>query len=169
MGKIRQSSKYLKQHIEDMLFKLLLEKSYSDIDIKELCDKAYVGRTSFYRYFKDLDDVILFAFIRMWNDWCDTHRVKIRKKFSLDNAVTFFEYNLSIKNRLDLVYRNNLEHVLLKSFEDIMIENGEHNYESRFYGYGLFSMLKEWWLRNFKETPNEMADIIIRIVKNGNN
>ena len=169
MGRIRQSSKYLKQHIEDMLFKLLLEKSYSDIDIKELCDKAYVGRTSFYRYFKDLDDVILFAFIRMWNDWCDTHRVKIRKKFSLDNAVTFFEYNLSIKNRLDLVYRNNLEHVLLKSFEDIMIENGEHNYESRFYGYGLFSMLKEWWLRNFKETPNEMADIIIRIVKNGNN
>ena len=169
MGKIRQSSKYLKQHIEDMLFKLLLEKSYSDIDVIELCDKAYVGRTSFYRYFKDLDDVILYAFIRMWDEWCNIHNVKVRDRFTLDNAVTFFEYNLSIKNRLDLVYRNNLEHVLLKSFEDIMIENGEHNYESRFYGYGLFSMLKEWWLRNFKETPNEMANIIIKIVKNGNN
>ena len=169
MGEIRQSSKFLKRCIEDTLFIMMENKKYKEIDVKELCDKACVGRTSFYRYFKDLDDVILFSFIRMWDDWCDTHRVKIRKKFSLDNAVTFFEYNLSIKNRLDLVYRNNLENVLLKSFEDIMIEYGEHNYESRFYGYGLFSMLKEWWLRNFKETPNEMADIIIRIVKNGNN
>ena len=135
MGEIRQSSKFLKRCIEDTLFIMLEKKTYKEIDVKELCDKACVGRTSFYRYFKDLDDVILFSFIRMWEEWCDTHRVKIRNKFSLDNAVTFFE----------------------------------HNYESRFYGYGLFSMLKEWWLRNFKETPNEMANIIIKIVKNGNN
>ena len=168
MGEIRQSSKFLKRCIEDTLFILLNKKPYKEIDVKQLCDKACVGRTSFYRYFKDLDDVILYSFIRMWNEWCDMHNVKIRDKFTLDNAETFFEYNYSIKSRLDLVYKNNLENIILKSFELIMKEDSEHNYQSRFYGYGLFSMLKEWWLRDFKETPKEIANIIIDIVKKGN-
>lgn len=165
MGNIRQSSKEIKKHIEDKLFILIENKPYREIDVKELCKEAYVGRTSFYRYFKDLDDVILYAFIRMWEDWCDENNVVVRDKFTLDNAITFFSYNLSIKDRLTLVYKNNLESILLRSFEILMKDDNEHNYEARFYAYGLFSMLKEWWLRDFKESPEELSTIIRRLIE----
>lgn len=140
----------------------MTNKPYKEIDEKELCKVAYVGGTSFYRYFKDLDDVILYAFIRMWEDWCDTNNVAIRDKFTLDNAVAFFSYNLSIKDRLNLIYKNNLESVLLESFETLMKDDNNHNYD---YAYGLFSMLKEWWIRDFKETPLELSIIIRRLIE----
>ena len=97
----------------------------------------------------------------MWAHWCDVHAVKERKKFTLDNGVTFFSYNLSIKNRLNLVYKNKLDYILLKSFEDIMNEgDNTHNYDNSFHGYGLFGLLKEWWRRDFKESPEEITEIL---------
>ena len=161
MGDIRKSSNFIKECLVDSLFLLMENKPYQSIKVIDVCDKAGVGRTSYYRYFKDNDDVILYAFISMWVHWCDVHAVKERKKFTLDNSVTFFSYNLSIKNRLDLVYKNKLDYILLKSFDDIMNEeDAVHNYESSFYGHGLFGLLKEWWRRDFKESPEEMSDIL---------
>ena len=161
MGDIRKSSNFIKECLVDSLFLLMENKPYQSIKVIDVCDKAGVGRTSYYRYFKDNDDVILYAFISMWAHWCDVHAVKERKKFTLDNGVTFFSYNLSIKNRLDLVYKNKLDYILLKSFDDIMNEeDAVHNYESSFYGHGLFGLLKEWWRRDFKESPEEMSDIL---------
>lgn len=165
MGRTRQSTEFLKQCIEDSVFILLKTKKFEDLDVTMVCKKADVGRTSFYRYFTGLEDVVLHFFIRAWSDWCDSHDVKVRDRFDLENGLTFFEYNLSIKERLSIVYKNNLEYIMLKSFEKIMT-NGDnpHNYENRFYGYGLFALLKEWWIRDFKETPEEMRQIIIDIV-----
>ena len=161
MGEIRQSSAFIKECIEDSLFLLMENKPYRQIDVKQVCERAGVGRTSYYRYYQNNDDVILGAYIRMWTRWCDVHKVKERKKFTLDNAETYFSYNLSIKNRLDVTYKNGLDVVLLRSFEIIMNdETIGHNYESSFYGYGLFGILKEWWRRGFKETPEEVSQIL---------
>ena len=161
MGEIRQSSAFIKECIEDSLFLLMENKPYRQIDVKQVCERAGVGRTSYYRYYKNNDDVVLGAYIRMWDRWCDVHKVKERKKFTLDNAETFFSYNLSIKNKLDVTYKNGLDVILLRSFEVIMNDESiDHNYESGFYGYGLFGILKEWWRRNFKETPEKVAQIL---------
>lgn len=161
MGDIRQSSKYIKRCIEDCLFLLMEEKPFAKIKVDEICKRAYVGRTSFYRHFQTKEDVLLFSFIRMWQDWCDSHHVEERKKFTLDNAETFFAYNLSIKNRLDVMYKNKLDTIILKSFEELMRDESDvHGYETGFYGYGLFGILKEWWSRGFRETSDEVAEIL---------
>ncbi|MCR5491052.1 MAG: TetR/AcrR family transcriptional regulator [Bacilli bacterium] len=161
MGEIRQSSKSLKLCIEDSLFLLMEEKPFYQIKVEEICRKAFVGRTSFYRHYQTKEDVLLSAFIRMWQDWCEKHDVQERKKFTLDNAETYFTYNLSIKDRLDAMYKNKLDMILLKSFEECMKdESARHGYEARFYGYGLFGILKEWWSRGFKESPEEVSAIL---------
>ena len=60
-----------------------------------------------------------------------------------------------------MTYKNHLDTVILKSFEQSMKdEKDEHGYENRFYGYGLFGILKEWWSRGFKETSHEVAEIL---------
>ena len=45
-------------YITEALLALLKEKDYQDISITELCEKADVTRTSFYRNFKSKDDIL---------------------------------------------------------------------------------------------------------------
>ena len=49
MGEIRQSSAFIKECIEDSLFLLMENKPYRQIDVKQVCEHAGVGRTSYYR------------------------------------------------------------------------------------------------------------------------
>jgi AcrR family transcriptional regulator len=50
--------------LETAIFNLLKEKEYKDISISELCDKAWVSRCTFYRNYRDMDDIIYQFFIR---------------------------------------------------------------------------------------------------------
>lgn len=36
-----------------------------------------------------------------------------------------------------------------------------NSYANRFYSYGIFGLLDEWIKKGFRETPQEMADIVI--------
>ena len=49
---------YVVEHITDSLLDLMKQKHLSDISIGELCNKAGVGRASFYRNFRVKEDVI---------------------------------------------------------------------------------------------------------------
>ncbi len=161
MGETRKSSKFIKECIVDTLFKLLEKKPYEDVKIYEICENAYVGKTSFYRYFNSKDDVLGYAFANMWDEWCDSHNVLVRDRFSLDNAETFFSYNYSIKDKLDLMYKNGLDILLFKSFDDAFKNNKiQDDYEVSFFAYGLCGIVKEWWINNFKETPVELSKIL---------
>ena len=112
--------------------------------------------------------MLTFKLICLWNRWTDEHGVVERKKFTLDNAVDFFKFNCSIKNLLELIYRRNLQSTIYDAFYEVMMPqfgaNTQECYESRFYSYGLFGLLDEWIKRGFIETPNQMGEIIKKIV-----
>jgi len=44
--------------LHDALLSLLHEKSYDDIVVKEILDRANVGRSTFYSHFRDKDDLL---------------------------------------------------------------------------------------------------------------
>lgn len=55
-GKI--SSQEEPTHCSSRLFKLLTEKPFEKITLKELCDTAMIPRSTFYRYFEDKYDLL---------------------------------------------------------------------------------------------------------------
>lgn len=57
MRKEDQRIKVTKLLIKEALSKLLKEKSFDKISIKELCDLANINRGTFYTHYKDLDDL----------------------------------------------------------------------------------------------------------------
>lgn len=88
----------------------------------------------------------------------------VRNEFTLDNAEAFFQYNYEIRDMTRLLYRRGLMGDISKSFTAILYahhrEEPREAYKASIFAYSLFGILKEWIVRDFKESPAEMADII---------
>lgn len=46
--------------------------------------------------------------VRLWDNWTATHGVMVKDEFTLDNAVTFFQYNYEIRDTLRLLNNRGL-------------------------------------------------------------
>lgn len=168
-----KTTEFLKECLADALIKLLKTKPIEKITVPEISETADVGRTTFFRNFTTKTEVITYKLIRLWERWAEEHNMVERSKFTLDNATDFFEFNYSIKDILETIYRRDLQPTVYDAFYKVMMPqfgaNTQECYESRFYSYGLFGLLDEWIKRGFNETPKQMAKIIKEIVSKGYN
>ena len=63
---------YVTEHITAAMLSLLEEKPLSEISISELCDRAGVGRVSFYRNFQEKDDILKEHIRQLFREWTGT-------------------------------------------------------------------------------------------------
>lgn len=164
MGRSKESTDFLKECIADALIKLLKEKPIQKITIPELVKTAEVGRNTYFRHFNKKEDLISYKLVLLWHRWAEENNIIVRTKFSIDNAKSFFEFNLSIKNLLILLYSNGLQSTIYDAFNQVLMPiyriSADECYESRFYSTGLFGLLDEWVRRDFSETPVQMEKIL---------
>lgn len=165
MRKNNKSTGFLKECIADALLELLKTKPIEQITVDEIVSKSGVGRATYFRNFHSKQEVLCFKLVRLWERFCDENDVKVRDRFDLNNAQIFFEYNYSIRSTINILYSSNLDSVVFESFKAIIIppEDSEKNlwYREKFFSYGLFGILDGWIHRDYKETPSEMAQIVI--------
>ena len=167
-----KSNDYLKECIADALLVLLKEKPIEKITVDELTSRAGVGRVTYFRSFSNKSEAITFKFIKMWEQYAELNDIKVRDRFDLDNALHFFQYNLSIRHILTLVYKAGQREAIHESFYRIMTppDRGDDTlttYREKFYAHGLYGLLDEWIKRDFRETPEEMA-ALLRAIVSGN-
>lgn len=164
MGGNAKTTEFLKECIADALIKLLKAKPIEKISVPEIVETACVGRTTYFRNFSNKNEVITFKLVRLWERWAEEHNLEERKKYTINNALEFFNFNQSIRELLSLIYAKNLQSSVYDAFYSIMVAQNGINaiecYKSRFYSYGLFGLLDEWIKRGFYESPEEMAKII---------
>ena len=90
-------------------------------------------------------------------------------KECIADALHFFRYNLSIRHILTLVYSAGQQEALHESFYRIMTPPDRAmdtlgSYREKFYAHGLYGLLDAWIQRDFRETPEEMAELLRQIV-----
>lgn len=168
MGGNVRTTEFLKICLADALIKLLKEKPIEKITIPEISELSGVGRTTYFRNFTSKNEMLTFKLVQLWESWAEDQALKERKDFSLKNALSFFQFNYSIKNLLELIYERNLQNVVYDAFYMVMMPQHGVNtfecYKSRFYSYGLFGLLDEWIKRGFYESPEEMSELVKNIV-----
>ena len=164
MGADPKTTMFLKECLADALIKLLETKPIEKITIPEIAQLAGVGRTTYFRNFSSKEEMLTFKIIRLWERWAEEHKLKIRRAFSYDNALTFFEFNYSIRSFLLLLYRRDLQSAIFMSFHSYMQPSSDPDSGGRymlgFYSYGLFGLLEEWVRGGFAETPEQMEKIV---------
>lgn len=160
MAKNEKLRDFMRECIADALIALLKEKEFEKITIEEITRQAGVGRTTYFRYFSNKEEVILFKLKKLWERWADKHGVLVKYSFDLNNARTFFEFEYSIRDLKTLLKNRNLTHISYDSFCRILINAQETRYQDAFYAMGLFGMVEEWIKNGYKDSIEFMQNEI---------
>lgn len=152
-------------HIGDTIPVLIKDRPVEKLTVDEIVKRAGVGRATYFRAFRSKKEAITFKFIKLWEQYCQLNDVKVRDSFDLNNAQHFFEYNYSIRHILDIVCRAGLQEAVHESFYSVMLtmerkSDAPKLYREKFYAHGLYGLLDEWVKRGFRETPDEMAQML---------
>ena len=160
------NSTFMKDCFADALIALLQERKLEEISIQDISEKAGYHRASWFRSFKSKHEAVTYKLVRLWENWSATHSVMVKDEFNLDNAETFSQYNYAIRDTLRLLYQRGLMSDVQESFLAILYDrhhdDTERSYTNAVYAYALFGALKEWVARDFKETPEQVVDIVSR-------
>jgi len=175
---IKNNSRYKasSEKIETAFLTLILNHKYEDISISEVCKQAGVNRSTFYCHYDDINDLI----------------IKIEGKFAKGMAgifnygerqthEAFVEmFNFVKENKYFYKAFLNIPYVTLAETNtkiDVLKHIGENNlidksnrmgifYRASFFGAGIKELCRLWLQFDCKETPEEMASLLLEEYKN---
>lgn len=142
------------------LLTLLAQKPLHEISIRELCDTAGVGRTSFYRNFETKEDILTAHIRRLFHEWSGEWKEnpELPPDQTIYNVFSHFEANCDFYSLLS-------ERRLVYLLKDIILElcgfRPEQEvvaaYSSAYVAFFLYGWIEVWFRRGMKETAEELA------------
>lgn len=156
--------------ISQALIEILQRKPLDLITVKELTDKAHVGRTAFYNHFKSLEDVLKYVYRnahkKVFKDKYENQYYQYSDEY-LKDMIDFFDNNSNLLNALykwnliDIVAKYNTDLVLdyVKNYEDMTIKNYPF-YFICFSGGNIFNLCILWLSTGKKESKEELFHLL---------
>lgn len=159
--------KKVDKYIINALFELLTVKQLADISATELIAKAGVCRSSYYRNFYILEDVIKAYGKNLFERFAGIpqHMDEPRRHMRL-----VYEQYLSERDKLSILDKRNLLYIIEDSLFDycsVRINNlsiFKGKYRAEFYAGASAALIRAWIHSGFKESPQEMADITYSLI-----
>jgi ribosomal protein L17 len=185
MNKNRQVNR-TKKLIENEMIKLLKKKDINQITVKEICDMCDINRGTFYNHYLDIYDLMN----KMENDLVSELESSLSKNSSKQLDKNLFPL---FKEILDFInQRADIVSILLKENENSLfidkiinlsktgtiqswssiyknINNKSYNYFVEYSIYGCLGIIKKWFNKGRKESPDELALLLENIVISGAN
>ena len=169
-----------KNKLNNTLLSLLEKKQLKDITVLELCTEAKINRTTFYKYYKDIDDLVLIMEDTLIKE-LEQNINEIKRNYLL----TYTNYILSnIQEKQDIYIKllgNNGDHTFLrrilssvynesitewqKLLKKASIEDLEKIYN--FIVDGTIGIVENWINNKCQEDPNNIAIFINKICMSG--
>lgn len=169
--------KYTKALLKDALVELLKDHHISKISVTALCEVADVNRSTFYAHYTDQFDLLrqvenevitnLKSFLEQYVD----DRMPITER----NLKGILEYAKANSDLFTVLLGDNGDH----AFQNDLIElvklvpfqynAGESikEYLLTFALNGCISVLYKWLVEEREETPEEMANLVLKVIYNG--
>ena len=159
-----------KQWILSALLKLLKEKAYNNISIKELTAKAALDRKTFYRHFRNKEDVLYLVI----KEACENYIIELKKLHELSSYGITKAYFLVCSQYIDffdLLDRNGMLLLVLTKFDEYLPSLNEmfltnqtyrpkSDYELVYQAGGFWNITVHWIRNGAKEEPEELAKIV---------
>ena len=170
--------KRTKKALRDCLFQLLDEKSVEDITVKELTAMADINRSTFYFYYKDIEDMI----VQIQNEiYAVFERDVIRSATQFITREDFVQYlirfltfckerekickfvmNNDPKNNLAKRIKNGLM-MCIPDTKKVFAEDDPKRYLTDYAVAGFWQLILQWMYDGMKIPPNEMAVFLANV------
>lgn len=176
--KDNQRVRLTKRIFRESLITLMQEKHLHQITVSELCEKAELNRSTFYKYYGNTYDIMA----EIENEIMEQSKVCISKIDASDiSAVIRPLYKLVcyIRDNVEiyrLIVHNNVSDDFLvqmidNAFELLhdnsnIIKSDNEKYKGYIFSYlisGSITIIKEWIDMGLRESPEEIADLIYKI------
>ena len=165
------------------LIELLKEKSFEDIKLNEICDKALVHKTTFYNHFQDKYELLYYV----------VKNIQKNMEMNIDDSkgiIIYYleiakEYIKNIKENAEFyncVLKSNQNGICLDIFYNLFVDNVKqkiHNYKNnipipsnyiaKFYVSAVFSLITEWVVNGMQESEEEIIKYLEILIKNEKN
>ena len=171
MRRTTATTDYLKECMGTALLELMDEKPIEKISIEEMTARADVGRSTYFRYFKSKDEVRSVKLVMLWTRFATEQGFESLNPgpSNRDVVLLFFEFLYSIKDINNKIRNAGHSEAILQAFLDILkLQERKDSFEvytTSFIAYGLFGIGNSWMGRKYQESPEEMADIFMKLVK----
>lgn len=152
------------------LIEILERKPLDLITIKQLTEKAHVGRTAFYNNFSNLEDILKYiyrnAHYEIFKDKFKNMSYQYSDEYIKD-MIDFFDKNSNLLNVLyrwniiDIIAKYNTNLVLnyVKNYDNEIIRNNAF-YFTCFTSVNIFNMCLLWITKDKKESKEELFSLI---------
>lgn len=166
MKKVKRQESLFVESIIEAMWELLNTKSFENISVSELVERAGVGRVTFYRNFASKEDVLkrsLNSELKYWltqrnidlSDWTDAHLLIALRQFFDFWYKEQDKIRLLINNRLDYLLEDSLDIYFKERLGDLT-----DDFHLQFIVGGFFRVLKTWIAGGCKENPDYIMEIM---------
>ena len=149
----------------EALIKLMKKKSIEKITVDELCETGGIGRATYFRNFKSKDEILTAYIIMKWRVYEKKHKLKEHSLSDIYRVQRYFEFCYSMRKINELIFKQGHQVAILSAYETIVTDSDTDNavsdYKSYYMAYGLFGILMKWAKCGYKETPQELAEIVV--------
>ncbi len=172
--------------IKKTTLELLKHKDYKDIQMKEIAEKANIGRRTLYRYFAYKDEIMNKIVIELMDDFADI--VNLVNRMDLEGiAYAYFLFWEKHIEEMKLLKKAHLMYLLEDNLLDLVMEvslktkykdlsreewekvmnqmTAEDKYNLCYMLAGYFKVAQLWMEEKNRKSPDEMAVIMRRIVQ----
>lgn len=162
---------YTRHYIVTALFKLMHAYEYEKISVKDVAEKAGVGRATFYRYFKSKEDVIFYYFEHNTRQFVFGQHIypRCREDYMevAADVLSLFKANkepfkLLKKAHLSDLYLDFLNASFEKTFEDT--SSSGNRYLPYLYAGMLYNVSMKWLEDDCAEEIATLAALIVNAV-----
>ena len=163
-----QQEEYSRWYIVQALFKLMNEYSYEKINVTDIVAKAGVGRATFYRYFKNKEDVIIYYFEHHKKEFVFSQHLYPRCREDYIKIVTRLlevfrqqiePFRLIRRAHLEYIYLDYLNRNFIESFEEE--DRAEKTFSPYLYAGMLFNVSMKWLDDGCSEPEEELAGLLV--------
>ena len=152
------------------LMELMEIKSYDDITVSEICDRAGYNRISYYRNFTSKEDILTQMLNTITKEF-QSGMVLHRGEYFASSAARMFEFMKTYHKQLMMLHSARMDYILLEAlntafYHTIPEDTTYSRYDRAFQSGGYFYVVLKWMESGMKESTEEMGKILADIVEN---
>ncbi len=164
---------YVEEKIVEALINLLKDHSLDNITVQELCEKAGVGRASFYRHYQNKEQILKDHAQSLIQEWTRDFESSAHEQPS-DVFVSLFTHLKDNQEFYEILHSTGWDHILKDTIRYKLGVTPELSnldaYQKVFFADGMTGWIEEWIERGMQESPDELntmlGDYFINILSN---